>query len=102
MRSNDGDNALNWVVRFDRSVELAKFLLQLGADVHYADQRDHETPLSSAVYKGRADLAELFLAAGVSPDVRISDTHNDPDRCGKTAREIAMASKKPAIRKLFA
>ncbi|MDB5338995.1 MAG: hypothetical protein JWN70_4614 [Planctomycetaceae bacterium] len=99
--SEDQNNALKWLVRFGGSVELAQLLLQSGADLHFATERFHETPLSSAVYEGRADLAELFLTAGASPDVRISDTHNDPGRRGKTAREIAMASKKPAIRKLF-
>ena len=64
---NAGDNefgvtALAWAALLD-DMEIAKFLIEKGADVN-AKSRDGSTPLHSAAFLGHAEIAELLIQKG--------------------------------------
>ena len=65
--SEFGVTALSWAALGD-DTEIAKFLIEEGADVN-AKSRDGSTPLHSAAFLGHAEIAELLIQKGaeVSP-----------------------------------
>ena len=65
--SEFGVTPLSWAVLLD-DTEIAKFLIEKGADVNMKN-RDGSTPLHSAAFLGRAEIAELLIQKGadVSP-----------------------------------
>ena len=60
--SEFGVTALSWAALLDVT-EIAKFLIEKGADVN-AKSRDGSTPLHSAAFLGRAEIAELLIQSG--------------------------------------
>ena len=65
------------------------------------DEGCGETALAAAVYSSRANTAAALLKAGANPQARISLTHEDPNRRGKSVLELATDSRSAAIRALF-
>ena len=65
--SEFGVTALAWAVLLN-DMEIAKFLIEKGADVNMKN-RDGSTPLHSAAFLGRAEIAKLLIQKGadVSP-----------------------------------
>ena len=59
-----GVTALSWAALLDNA-EIAKFLIEKGADVN-AKSRDGSTPLHSAAFLGRAEIAELLIQKGAN------------------------------------
>jgi ankyrin repeat protein/spore coat protein CotH len=57
-----GVTALSWAALLDNT-EIAKFLIEKGADVN-AKSRDGSTPLHSAAFLGRAEISELLIQKG--------------------------------------
>ena len=66
--SEFGVTALSWAALLG-DTEIAKFLIEKGADVN-AKSRDGSTPLHSAAFLGRAEFAELLIQKGadVNPE----------------------------------
>jgi ankyrin repeat protein len=66
--SEFGVTALSWAALLG-DTEIAKFLIEKGADVN-AKSRDGSTPLHSAAFLGRAEIAELLIQKGadVNPE----------------------------------
>ena len=75
--SEFGVTALSWAALLD-AMEIAKFLIEKGADVN-AKSRDGSTPLHSAAFLGRAEIAELLIQKGadVNPKNYRSETPLD-------------------------
>ena len=65
--SEFGVTALSWAALLD-ATEIAKFLIEKGADVN-AKSRDGSTPLHSAAFLGHTEIAELLIqkSAEVNP-----------------------------------
>jgi ankyrin repeat protein len=98
-KMSDGRFPLQWHATYG-TPESVQVLIDAGADINQDDGQG-ETALASAIYEGRADTAAVLIGAGADPDRRISPTFEDPGRRGKTPRELARASRKPAVRALF-
>ncbi|RKU08738.1 hypothetical protein C6502_14285 [Candidatus Poribacteria bacterium] len=60
--SEFGVTALSWAALLD-ATEIAKFLIEKGADVN-AKSRDGSTPLHSAAFLGHTEIAELLIQKG--------------------------------------
>jgi uncharacterized protein len=84
----------------DGTAEMAEALLDGGARIEM-DKGSGETALAAAVYEGNHKTAAVLLRAGANPAARISADHGDPAREGKTALDLARASKSTKMRKLF-
>jgi cytohesin len=96
----DGRSPLWWAA-VEGSVDAVKALVDGGAIVDFKISKDGETALTAAVYQGRDDTAAALLAAGADPDHRIAN-HPDPGRRGKSARDLAAASRNKKLQALFA
>jgi ankyrin repeat protein len=96
----DGRSPLWWAA-VEGTVEAVKAILAGGAAVDLKTSRYGETALTAAAYEGRADTAAALLAAGADPDACIADNHPDPERRGKSARELAAISRNNKIQSLF-
>jgi cytohesin len=100
-QQGDGRSPLWWAA-VEGTVETVKTLLAGGAAVDFSEDSLYGgTPLTAAVYERRADTAAALLAAGADPDARISDKHPDETRRGKSARDLAAASRDKKIQSLF-
>ena len=64
-----GDTALHWAVRRNRSPEIVGFLLDHGADID-AVRHDGRTAYALAVVSGQTAVADLLAARGA--DIRLS------------------------------
>ena len=73
VKENDGHTALVWVIR------------------------DYDSRSAAE----RREIVSLLLAAGADPDIRVSAQTDDPLARGKTARELAAASKDAKLKALF-
>ena len=73
--------------------ELAQALLDAGADINAADNKN-QTALMNAAKKGRAAMVKFLLAAGANPNLK--------DELGQTALDHAIATNKSEIVQLFA
>ena len=75
--SEFGVTALSWAALLDNT-EIAKFLIEKGADVN-AKSRDGSTPLHSAAFLGHTEIAELLIQKGadVNPKNYRSETPLD-------------------------
>jgi uncharacterized protein len=82
----DGTTALHWAA-FRADVELARLLIDSGADVNAKTRNGELTPLFLAAKSGSAPIIELLLKAGVDPGL--------PDVNGTTALMYAAISGKP-------
>ena len=89
-----------YVAATESSPAAIEALLAGGATLD-SDEGCGETALAAAVYNGKADTAAALLKAGANPNARISPTHEDPGRRGKSVLELAAASRSAAIRALF-
>ncbi len=63
------ESDLDWAV-YGGNIEIVKFILDLGVDIE-AFNYEPNNPFISALKKKRADIVELFLQKGVSPDIYI-------------------------------
>jgi ankyrin repeat protein len=64
-----GDTALHWAVRRNRSPQIVSLLLEQGADID-AVRRDGRTAYALAVVSGQTEVADLLAARGA--DTRLS------------------------------
>jgi uncharacterized protein len=79
----DGSTALHWAAYRD-DVEMARLLIQAGADVKAKTRLGGITPLFMAAKNGNAPMLELLLKAGSDP--------NAVNRTGATALMLSAAS----------
>lgn len=78
--------------------EIIAVLLKRGAILDQATSYG-ETPLTVAMHEGRPENARALIEAGARLDLRVGKPP-DPSRSGKTALEIAAASRSGKIREL--
>lgn len=81
------------VARHDTVVDVLRQLKASGADLA-AMAHDGTTPLNSAIYLGRAELADALLAAGASPDAA--------DANGRSPAWVALETGQPDMLALLA
>jgi len=88
----DGSTALHWAAYRD-DLEMARLLIQAGANVKATTRLGDFTPLFMAAKNGNGTMVELLLKAGA--DV------NAPNKAGTTALMLAAASSKPDALKVL-
>jgi ankyrin repeat protein len=86
---------------------MTKLLLDAGAKPNIKDQDGHTALVwvirdyDSRTATPRREVVALLLAAGADPNIRVSAQTDDPIARGKTARELATASKDAKLKALF-
>ena len=79
--ANGGWAPLHYTANMGRGLELAKLLLDRGADINMTTADHGHTPLHHTVHRSNTEVAKLLLEKGAN-----ANTVND---CGETAGDLA-------------
>jgi len=89
-KSDQGVTLLHEACAPECDLEVVKFLISNGADLHAKDDNE-ETPLHVACHEGFLELAKLLIELGANPNVK-GDDENTPLHvaCGQGHLEVAI------------
>lgn len=92
IKDNSGYTALHYAARAG-NIEIAKYLLDSGADPNSRTKTGRDTPLHRAAYQGHDVMVSLLLQRGADPMLQNSD--------GQTALHKAASMKRTEVVKLL-
>jgi ankyrin repeat protein len=91
-QDEDGFTPLHWAVR-DRSVEIARMLIDAGADLDVQDTWGSDTPLHDAAFFGRVEIARMLIDAKANVNVQ--------DKSGWTPLHMAAINGKVEVARML-